>query len=370
MVDDFDTTLLVPSNDRFNVAELNVEHMMTAENLDSTTAFVKSHMMQGVYSSEQVLKLAGRGGGQFWATSKLGTTMWLSDQDGVAHIQGVQVLIADQLSRNGIFHVIDYPILPSSASEQAWVTSVTTKFDTSDCFRMFQACGLSSQDISDIFGETLTVFCPTNNAFATMFATMNQEDIARLTNDESGTWYRHACDFVLGHITAPAAPIAEVRSNEEVLMLNGDVVSEDIFITVPDISTSDGYLNVIENVLLPSSVTDSIYDRIEASADHSVFKDSLDLIDMTESVSRELPLTVVAMDNASWNNYTNQEVAWAEYAKEFIFRGLFFCDVLATLTNVEDITGATHDIAIGGDSTVVIGNQWRITECDVLARNG
>jgi hypothetical protein len=60
-----------------------------------------------------------------------------------------------------------------------------------------------------------------------------------------------------------------------------------------------------------------------------------------------------------------------EVIKRHIFRGLFFCDVLANMTSVASVNGVVHGIEVRGDNneTVRVGGAY-IYKCDVLARNG
>ena len=103
-----------------------------------------------------------------------------------------------------IFQVLDYPLFPPTITDFAFFTPISTNVDTSDCFRFFRECKLSSDDIADMFNSTLTVFCPTREAF-TFF---NYEDFNRLLSPD---WYRHACEFLMNHIMLGAMTREELE---------------------------------------------------------------------------------------------------------------------------------------------------------------
>lgn len=121
-----------------------------------------------------------------------------------------------KLCTNRIFHVIDFPLAPPAASDFVQFTSISTNWDTSDCYRFFRQALLSSQDIAAMFGSNVTVWCPTREAFAFF----NNEDFNRLLEP---IWVRHATEFLLNHISVPAMSRAEAISKApgEITMLSG-----------------------------------------------------------------------------------------------------------------------------------------------------
>lgn len=106
--------------------------------------------------------------------------------------------------------------MPPYISDFAQFMSIATSWDTSDCYRFFRAALLHSEDVSNTFNSTLTVFCPTREAF-TLF---NNEDFNRLLEP---VWQRHATEFLLNHMTIPAQTRAELveKAPGMITMLNG-----------------------------------------------------------------------------------------------------------------------------------------------------
>jgi uncharacterized surface protein with fasciclin (FAS1) repeats len=115
-----------------------------------------------------------------------------------------------------IFHVLDLPVYPPFVSDLAEITAFSTSWDTSDCYRFFRQALLTSQDISQTYNSSVTVFCPTRDAFALF----NNEDFNRLLEP---IWVRHATEFLMNHITVPALTREELvnRAPAMLTMLNG-----------------------------------------------------------------------------------------------------------------------------------------------------
>ena len=115
-----------------------------------------------------------------------------------------------------IFHVLDLPLYPPFISDFTEFMAFSTTWDSSDCYRLFTQSTLSSKEISLMFNSTLTMFCPTREAFANF----NNEDFQRLLEP---MWVRHATELLLNHITMPALTRAELVDQAPTMltMLNG-----------------------------------------------------------------------------------------------------------------------------------------------------
>ncbi len=111
---------------------------------------------------------------------------------------------------------MDLPVYPPFISDFTEFTAVSTTWDTGDCFRFFRQTLLSSEEISIEANSSLTMFCPTREAFAAF----NNEDFNRLLEP---VWVRHATEFLLNHITTPALTREDLvnRAPTMITMLNG-----------------------------------------------------------------------------------------------------------------------------------------------------
>jgi hypothetical protein len=119
-----------------------------------------------------------------------------------------------------IIHLIDDPLIPPMISDVTEFTYLATtgnsSWNTEDCHRFWAQTRLKSEDLALMYNTSLTLFCPTVDAFSFF----NNEDFARLLED---IWIRHSTEFFLNHITSPAMTRAELVSMApgSITMLNG-----------------------------------------------------------------------------------------------------------------------------------------------------
>lgn len=260
----------------------------------------------------------------------------------------------------------------------AFFTSISTDHDTSNCFRLFRQCILSSEDIAAMYNSSLTTFCPTREAFSFF----NNEDFQRLLEP---IWYRHSCEFLFNHITIPALTREELAAQApgQITMLNGATYQLRKSGEVPrlkngneegrsqfgDLIALDGYLHTLDTVITPTAVTRSVYDQSNSNPEFSLLVENIDFVDLTDLVDRDLPLTMLAPDNRAFRRIEFGTLEGGEIIKRHIFRGLFFCDVLANMTEVSAVNGIVHGIEVRENESLWVGGA-NIYQCDILARNG
>jgi uncharacterized surface protein with fasciclin (FAS1) repeats len=275
---------------------------------------------------------------------------------------------------------MDYPLFPPMITDFAFFTAISTDHDTSDCFRLFRQCILSSEDIAAQYNTSLTTFCPTREAFAYF----NNEDFQRLLEP---VWYRHACEFLFNHITTPALTREELaamapaqvtmlngatyqlrKSGENVRIKNGNEEGRSQF---GDLIALDGYLHTLDAAITPTAVSRSVYDQSNENPEFSLLVENIDFVDLTDLVDRDLPITLLAPDNRAFRRIEFGTLDGGEIIKRHLFRGLLFCDVLANMTSVSAVNGVVHGIEVRGEynESLWVGGA-HVYQCDILARNG
>ena len=251
-------TVLVPPNRRFNRAQIDVPALLRPENRIYVQEFVKAHMIRDAYHETGVFAYNAENQiQQFTVKSELGTSLWITTTGNRLRFQSREVLLADQVARNGyvgpssfafscskdahgcvnecvayteflplsfvvtlfsrsIFHVVDLPMPPPDISDFTELMAISTSWDSSDCFRFFRQALITSREISQMMNSSLTMFCPTREAFAAF----NNEDFNRL---QEPIWVRHGTEFLMNHITYPAMTREELVDMAPgfITMLNG-----------------------------------------------------------------------------------------------------------------------------------------------------
>ena len=149
---------------------------------------------------------------------------------------------------------------------------------------------------------TLTLFAPTDAAFnllpaGTVTALLN--DIPQLTD-------------ILKHHVVGSSVMSGMLSNNQVVttLLGTDVTvtinANGVFIdnaqvTVADIVADNGVVHVIDAVLLPPTQTNSIYDIVSNSTDHTTLKVAIDACALDVVLSDPGTLTLFAPTDAAFN---------------------------------------------------------------------
>ena len=231
-----------------------------------------------------------------------------------------------------------------------------------------------------MFNTTLTVFCPTREAFANF----NNEDFNRLLSPD---WERHACEFLFNHIVAGDFTRNQLvhEAPRRITMLNGQTYNlrktgdrpriqngnEEGRSNFGDLIALDGYLHTLDTAITPTAVSNNIYDWVALNPETRLFKVNIDFVQLTDYVSKDYPLTVLAPDNAAFRRVEFDTIEGGPILKRHIMTGLFFCDVMANQTEVVTVEGVVLNVELKGEDEdeVWVGGA-KITTCDILAHNG
>ena len=95
-------TFLVPPNQRFNRAQLDLPTMLTPAMKNYTRDFVLAHLIMDCYYEAGIFAYnKDNGQEQFLVKSELGTHLWITTTDNRLRFQSREVLVVDQVARNG-----------------------------------------------------------------------------------------------------------------------------------------------------------------------------------------------------------------------------------------------------------------------------
>ena len=174
--------------------------------------------------------------------------------DGTVMIDEATVVTADVVASNGVIHVIDKVLtppadlsdIPTTASETGIHTALVAALSQADLVGALQAEG------------PFTVFAPTDQAFSDAGI-----DLASFDTDEENA---ALATILLYHVYSGAVSAADVTDGLTVTMLNGQdttfavssdgVMIEYATVTTADVMTSNGIIHVIDQVLIPPSLSD------------------------------------------------------------------------------------------------------------------
>ncbi len=227
------------------------------------------------------------------------------NDDGV-FINDAHVTVADLEAENGVVHVIDAVLVPSSG-ETLPATVVDIIVGSADHTTLATAVTEAGL-VSALQGEgPFTVFAPTNAAFDALpeglLATLLADPTGDLTN------------ILLYHVVGAKAKSTDLSNGQQIATLLTDfkvkvtinddgVFINDAHVTVADLEAENGVVHVIDAVLVPSSgetLPATVVDIIVGSADHTTLATAVTEAGLVSALQGEGPFTVFAPTNAAFD---------------------------------------------------------------------
>ncbi|WP_084438792.1 fasciclin domain-containing protein [Algoriphagus mannitolivorans] len=170
------------------------------------------------------------------------------------------VTTADVAIKNGVVHVIDKVLLPTIKLPN--VVEAATSANLTTLLQAVTAAGLGNTLLSQ---NAMTVFAPTNEAFAKLLSDLNLGSLQELINTLGAT----AVTKVLGFHVVPAAAFSFdlAQGSQQVPTLAGEMLTvvrsgNNVTVTdksgntyqvvVADVAIENGVVHVIDGVLLPT----------------------------------------------------------------------------------------------------------------------
>ena len=242
-------TLFAPTDAAFNALPSGTVTALL-NNLPQLTDILKHHVvadsvMSGMLSNNQVV------------TTLLGTDITVTINNGLVYIDNAMVTVADIVADNGVVHVIDAVLLPSSPTNSIY-DIVSNSADHTTLKAAVDACALDGV----LSGSgPFTLFAPTDAAFnalpsGTVTALLN--NLPQLT------------DILKHHVVADSVMSGMLSNNQVVTTLlgtditvtinNGLVYIDNAMVTVADIVADNGVVHVIDAVLLQTTDIQEIID--------------------------------------------------------------------------------------------------------------
>jgi len=241
-------TVFAPTDEAFaKLPKGTVETLLKPENRDRLVAILKYHVISGKVKANRVVKLDA-------AETLNGQRVDINTDNGVT-VDNANVTAMDIEARNGVIHVIDTVLLPTSET----IVGVAKEAGTfKTLIAALKTAGLGEA----LMGEgPFTVFAPTDDAFAklpegTVESLLKQENLEKLQmilkyHVVSG---RVFSDAIVQKKSVPTLAGVDVR----ISMKDGKAKANESEIVATDIDASNGVIHVLDSVLLPPQDQSSI----------------------------------------------------------------------------------------------------------------
>lgn len=221
----------------------------------------------------------------------------------------------------------------------------------------------------------LTVFAPTDEAFAEFLGEQSLEDIPPET----------LADVLRYHVVADSVPAAEVvelttattllgsdlriTTEGENVFLNGDTR-----VTMTDVMASNGIIHVIDQVLMPPGDIPAV----ATSAGFTSLVAAVTRAGLVETLQGEGPFTVFAPTDEAFSAFLSAQGVTLEQLTPEQLQPILLYHVVPAKLYSEDVVEATSaTTAQGGtiaisvaEGGVVLNGEVNVTQVDVLASNG
>lgn len=311
-------------------------------------------------------------------------------------INDATVSTADIDAANGVIHLIDKVLVPSNLDIPANLnpdgTSMTIAdlaIATPDLSTLVSI--LSLPGLSDILAAaddpnaTLTVFAPTNAAFAAVLEALGLPSIDEIPESV-------LLDIVKYHIVGSVAKSSDLMSttyatlNGESVMvdLSNGVMVDNANVAIADVEGANGVVHIVDAVLLPTLYKSALGTIVEVPLfrkDYSILTSALVKADLVNTLLGAGPFTVFAPNNAAFEavGITQATVDGLEAAdlSPILLYHVLGSQILSTDLPTTSPAAPAKITTLGGDfylsnqgAGVFINGNIEVTGTDIQKSNG
>lgn len=235
-------TVFAPSDAAFGkLPQGTVTELLKPENKEKLQSILTYHVVPGKVTAADVTELS-------LAKTVQGQYIDIATSNGKVNVDQATVVKADIMTSNGVIHVIDQVIMPTS-DDLVGVAAGNDAFST--LVAAVKAAGL----VETLQGEgPFTVLAPTNDAFAKL-PKGTVEDLLKPENKEKLTailTYHVIPGKIMSSDVGSGESAATVNGKEVTVEVDGDTVMiGDAKVVKTDVEATNGVIHVIDSVLLP-----------------------------------------------------------------------------------------------------------------------
>lgn len=235
---------------------------------------------------------------------------------GGVTVNDASVTAADVLATNGVIHLIDEVLVPDNLEipenldamgmQNSIADIAIATPDLSSLVAILRLTGLS--DILDAAANDnaeITVFAPTNDAFAAVLTALGVSSIEEIPEAV-------LLDIVKYHIVGSVALSTDLASQDYPTLLEGESVTVDLSngvtvdganVIIADVEASNGVVHVVDAVLLPSLYKSALGTIVEVPLfrkSYSILTAALVRAELVTTLLGDGPFTVFAPDDAAF----------------------------------------------------------------------
>ena len=225
--------------------------------------------------------------------------------------------------------------------------------------------------------SSLTLFAPTDAAFnllpaGTVTALLN--DIPQLTNILK---HHVVADSVMSGMLSNGQVVTTLLGTDVVVTINANgVFIDNAQVTVADLIADNGVVHVIDAVLLPPTPSNTIYDIVSNSSDHTTLKTAIDACSLDGVLTSTSSLTLFAPTDAAFNllpagtvtALLNDIPQLTDILKHHVVADSVMSGMLSNGQVVTTLLGT--DVVVTINANGVFIDNAQVTVADLVADNG
>jgi transforming growth factor-beta-induced protein len=245
---------------------------------------------------------------------------------------------------------------------------------------------VTAAGVGDLLATTegITVFAPTNDAFAAVDATL-------ASDLQMPMWILHLQDLLSYHVLLTEVPAGAVTDGLVATTLQGEditlttpsdgavVVNGNAEVVLADVAADNGIIHAINNVLTPFWVSNSIVDIAVADSDFATLVSLVTLAELGATLSGPGPFTVFAPPNDAFDTFlesvgpeaatelTTNLALLGDVLKYHVVSGIVRADQITEGAELTTVQGEILTFSLIGGASV---NGIPIVQTDILANNG
>ena len=358
-------TVFAPTDQAFADAGIDLAALDTPEGKQTLSDILLYHVVAGEVPAANVtdcMSAATVNGNPLSFT--VGTTVM---------VNGATVTATDVATSNGIIHVIDKVLMPTSTPNDIPRTAQCTTIHDSLVAAVIQAELLETLQGPGPF----TVFAPTDQAFADAGI-----DLAALDNPEGK---QTLSDILLYHVVSSEVPSSAVANCGSATAANGQplafsvgqsVMVNDATVTMADVATSNGVIHVIDKVLTPTDSPRDIVSTAQCTGAHTSLVAALAQAELVSTMEGDGPFTVFApTDQAFADAGIDLASLNTPEGKQTLTDILLYHVVMANVPSTDVLECGSATAANGQPLAFTVGssvmvNDATVTLADVTTSNG
>ena len=356
-------TLFAPTDQAFADAGIDLASLDTPEGKTALTDILLYHVVPSAVPASAVTEC-------MTADAVNGQPLGFTVGTGVM-VNGANVTLADVDTSNGIIHVIDKVLTPTSTPNDLPRTAQCTGIHNSLVAAVIQAELLETLQGDGPF----TLFAPTDQAFADAGI-----DLASLDTPEGKT---ALTDILLYHVVPGAVPASAVTECMSADAVNGQplaftvgtgVMVNGANVTIADVNTSNGIINVIDKVLSPSDTPNDLPRTAQCTGIHTSLVAAVIQAELLETLQGDGPFTLFAPTDQAFADAGIDLATLDTPEGKAALADILLYHVHAGSVQSSNITEGMMLQMVNGDNTTLsltTGiNGANITLADVMTSNG